>query len=311
MLAETLRRADRWLFQPGDARRVAALRMGLCAVLCVRLCRGIYVQWANQPRALYRPVSFMRPFPLPAPGVVVILQVLGIAACLLAVIGYRSRASVLIAWACSTILIGMVVGFGRDAENEAPLLLALVPLLAAPSGDAWSLDSRLSRSARAGRRLRSVRYGWPIRSAMVVVAGAYFFAGLAKVVWSGPAWIASSNLRWILYTASDVQRVPNGLGLFVADRPWLAHCVAAVALASEVLFPLVLWRPELKWIFVPTVVLLHVGIWETIGLNYVAWAATTVIVFVDWVWVIDRWRRLSLVKVPQSLTQHGGSRART
>jgi hypothetical protein len=293
MLGETLQRADRWLFQPGDARRLAALRIGLFAVLCARLCRGIYVQWARQPRALYRPVSLMRLFPLPAPGVVVVIQVLGVAACLLAVVGYRTRPSALIAWACSTILIGMVVGFGRDAENEAPLLLALVPVLASPSGDAWSLDSLLSRGDRSGRRLRSVRYGWPVRSAMVVVVGSYFFAGLAKVVWSGPAWITGSNLRWILYTASDAQRVPNGLGLFVADRPWLAHCVAAIALASEVLFPLVLWWPRLRWLFVPAVVLLHVGIWATIGLNYVAWATTTIIVFVDWVWVMDRWSRLA------------------
>ena len=291
MLSQTLRRADRWLFQPGDARAVAALRVGLCGALCARLCRGIYVQWAQQARGLYRPVSFMRLFPLPAPTAVVVLQVLGIAACLLAIVGYRTRPSVLIAWACSIVLIGMVVGFGRDAENEAPLLLALVPLLAARSGDAWSVDSLLSKGHRAGRRLQSLHYGWPVRSTMVVVAGGYFFAGLAKVVWSGPAWITSSNLRWILYTASDAQRVPNRLGLSVADRPWLAHGVAAGALASEVLFPLALWRPKLRWFFVPAVVLLHVGIWATMGLNYVAWATTTIVVFVDWVWVVDRWRQ--------------------
>ena len=54
---------------------------------------------------------------------------------------------------------------------------------------------------------------------MVVVAGAYFFSGLAKLLHAGPAWVASGNLRWVLYASSDSQPEPNPFALFVADRP--------------------------------------------------------------------------------------------
>src|SRR5207249_12137 len=70
--------------------------------------------------------------------------------------------------------------------------------------------------------------------------------------------------------------------LFIADHPVLAHLVAAVTLAIEIGFPLVLWRPSLAWAFVPGAVLLHAGIGLTMHLDYSAWAATALVVFTPW-----------------------------
>ena len=55
-------RIDAWMFAPGSARRLAAVRIGLCALLALRLARGIYVDVAGQPASLYRPLSFMKVF---------------------------------------------------------------------------------------------------------------------------------------------------------------------------------------------------------------------------------------------------------
>ena len=85
----------------------------------------------------------------------------------------------------------------------------------------------------------------------VVAAGAYFFTGLAKLVFSGPAWVLSGNLRWVFYAASDARGMPNLVALFVADRPWLAHLVAMSTLVVELGFPVVLWKPRAAWFFVP------------------------------------------------------------
>src|SRR5712691_6851007 len=54
-----VRRVEGWLFAPGDPRRLAAVRIGLASVLAIRLSRGIFLKLAGQPRALYRPLSFM------------------------------------------------------------------------------------------------------------------------------------------------------------------------------------------------------------------------------------------------------------
>jgi len=122
---------------------------------------------------------------------------------------------------------------------------------------------------------------------MIAIAFAYFFAGFQKWRYSGPPWVTSDNLRWILIG----QAHPDGLALFVADRPWLAHAVAAGALLLETCFPLVLFVPRLRWVLIPAAVAMHVGIRLTLGLDYSAQWLSAVIVFVNWPALIASIRR--------------------
>ena len=224
-----MRRVERWLFAPGSDRRLAAVRVGLCALLAVRLSRGLYVGLAGQPDALYRAPSFMKLFPsMPPRGVTLIVQALGVAAAAAGAVGLLTRFSVPLAWASGMFLNGMATSLGKVVHNDVPLLLAMVPLLVAPVADAWSIDAARRRT-RVPERW-SVRYGWPVRAGMVTVAGAYFFSGFNKLVFSGPAWVTTDNLRWVLYTASDQRGGPVATALFIADRPLLAHLLAAATL---------------------------------------------------------------------------------
>ena len=76
----------------------------------------------------------------------------------------------------------------------------------------------------------------------------------------------------------------------MADRPLLAHLIAAATLAVELGFPLVLWRPRLAWVFVPAVVAMHAGIGLAMHLDYSAMVATVLVVMVDWPALADRLR---------------------
>ncbi|HEX8133911.1 MAG TPA: hypothetical protein VF880_10845, partial [Actinomycetes bacterium] len=263
-----MRRLEAWLFAPGDPRRLAVLRIGLCGLLAARLATGRYPELAEQPAALFRPISFLRLLDrMPPRGLVLALQALAVAAALLGAAGLWTRVVLPLAWAAALPLVAMTSSLGKVVHNDVLLLLCLVPLLPAPAGAAWSLDARLrgaggARGGAFGPPGRSgVAYGWPVRTAMVVVAGAYFFSGLAKLLHAGPAWVTSGNLRWVLYASSDQQPVPNPYALFVADRPVLAHLLAAATLVVELGFPLMLWRPRLAWLFLPAAVAMHAGIW--------------------------------------------------
>ena len=284
--------AEAWLFAPGDPRRLAALRIGLGAVLALRLATGPYLELARQPAALFRPISFLHLLgAMPPPAVVVVLQVVATAAAVLAVAGVAARVTLPLTWAAALPLIAMTSSLGKVVHNDVLLLLTLVPLLPARTADAWSPGARRRVSRRDGgqgaRAGRSAAYGWPARTAMVVVAGAYFFTGLAKLLHAGPAWVTSGNLRWVLYASSDAQPLPNHAALFVADRPWLAHLVALATLALELGFPLVLLRPRAALLLVPCVLAMHAGIWVAMGLNYWPMAATVVLVLVDWAALAD------------------------
>ena len=280
------KRVERWIFAAGTPEGLAALRIGLCTVLTWRLTRGIFVDLAGQPAALFRPRSFMNLFSSqPDRSVVLVFQIAGIAAGALATVGLFARAALPIAWASGMLLNGMVTSNGKIMHNDVMLLLCLVPLLIAPVADAWSLDARRKAKVSA-----SVRYGWPVRTALLVVVGAYFFTGFAKLVTAGPAWATSSNMRWVLYLSSDSQASPNPFALFVADRAWLAHVVAAATLLLELSFPLILWHPRLRPAYALGAAGLHGGIWLAMRLDYLAMAATAVIVLIDWPDALSRWR---------------------
>jgi hypothetical protein len=283
-----MRRLEAWLFAPGDPRRLAVVRIGLCGLLAARLATGRYLELASQPAALFRPISFLRLLDrMPPRGLVLALQALAVAAAVLGAAGLWTRVVLPVAWVAALPLVAMTSSLGKVVHNDVLLLLCLVPLLPAPAGAAWSLDARRARRGPPGP---GPAFGWPVLTAMVVVAGAYFFSGLAKLLHAGPAWVTSGNLRWVLYASSDQQPVPNPYALFVADRPALAHLLAAATLVVELGFPLMLWRPRLAWLFLPAAVAMHAGIWLAMHLNYSAMAATAVLVMVDWPAVADRLR---------------------
>ena len=281
-------RFDRWLFGAGDPRRLAAMRIILCLVVAARIARPLFVDLAGQPEPLFRPRSFMHLLDaMPGRGVTIAIQLTTIALLLAGSAGLHSRITVPIAWLGATFLFGMETSLGKVVHHDVLPLLAMIPLLLAPTGEAWAIDAR-------GREVGpSARVGWPVRTAGLLVAGAYLIAGVSKLAFSGLHWVLGDNLRNILYAASDAHG-GNALALFVADLPWLASSIAGGALAFELTVWLVLVRPRLVPLYVAWAAALHTGIWLTIGINYVSWAVTVAAVFVDWPTLTDRLPRRSV-----------------
>lgn len=305
-----MRRLDRVIFASEDARRVAAVRFGLCGLLAFRLARGNYASVAGQPRPLFQPASYMRLLSqMPGHGPTVALQAIGATAAVLAAVGFLTGLSLPAAFVSSLVLNGMLNSTGKVIHNDVLLTLCLIPLLVAVRhlSDAWSVDALLRRRRPRSTGLRrGAAYGWPIHTAMAVVALAYFFVGFQKLRYSGIEWFTSDNLRWILYASSDRQADPNGLALFVADRPLLAHLLAAGTMATELSFPLCLAFPRLRWFFIPAVITMHVGIRLAMGLDYSAWWISVLVVFVNWPVVVAWLQRLRPATLPSPLRRAPG-----
>lgn len=279
--AAVIRRFNRWLFAAGDPRRLAALRIGLCLVVAARLARPLFAGLAGQPEPLFRPKSFMVLFDaMPGRTFTIEVQVLSIALLTAAAVGLGSRVALPLGWAGAMILFGMENSLGKVIHHDLLPLLVMIPLLPARTDAAWSI-----RPAR--RPAAWATTGWPVRTAGLLLVGAYLIAGIVKLVLSGPAWVVGPNLRHVLYAASDAQG-GNALALFVADRPILASAVAAGALLFELTLWIALVRPRLASVYVAWAAALHTGIWLTIGINYVSWAITVAVVLVDWPTIIDR-----------------------
>ena len=272
-------RAERWLFGAEAAGRLRLVQAGFALVIVGRLALGPYRDLAGQPSALFRPPLLLRWLDsVPEVEVLVVAQVVGVAAGLLVIGGRWTRVAFPVAWAALLFLDGLLASRGKIMHNDLLLLLAAVPMLAAPAG------------TRFFDRRTSVRFGWPVRSAMVVIAGAYTFSGIAKLVSSGPAWVTSDNLRFILAAGARSDRPPTHvIAEFVVSHPGLAHLLAFGALALEVSFVVILVRPRLRPWFAVAAAGMHASIWLTLGLDYWSWVAVDLIVLVDWNRRIPDW----------------------
>jgi len=267
-----IRRVDGFLFGAETGRRLSAVHVALAALLGLRIALGPYRGLANQPASLFRPVWFLRPLPaMPPLAIIVALQVVGTAAALVVASRRHRRIGFVVAWACLLVLAGLRSSRGKILHNDVLLLLVCVPFLFAAT------------VAAADRVRPSTRYGWPIRTALVVVAGAYFFSGFHKLQLSGPSWVTTDNLRFIMEAASASDRVAMpSIPAFVAHQGWLTHVLAAAVITHELSFPVVAFRPGWRPAYAVAAVVFHAGTWLTMGLDYWLWAAVTVVILVDW-----------------------------
>jgi hypothetical protein len=266
------RRVDRWLFAPGPASRVWGLRIGLTAVMGVRLAITPYHQLSDQPAALFRPPPFLQALgQMPSEVVVLVAQGAGVVAALFVLAGRRVRLAFAATWVSFVFLEGLIDSRAKISHHQIPVILAAVPLLLAPAVASWR------------DRDDDARTGWPPRVAMVVVAGVYFFCGFAKLMKSGPAWFTSDNLRWVMASGARSAKPPTqAVAQFIADHDLLAHALALGTLAIELSFLLVLFRARLRPVYVAAAVSLHVGIWVTLGLDYWSWVAAVIVVVLPW-----------------------------
>jgi hypothetical protein len=86
-----------------------------------------------------------------------------------------------------------------------------------------------------------------------------------------------------MYQAAATGRMPwRQVPLFVGDRAWLAHLVAAGLLAIELSAPLVLVSRRYRAAFIVLVFALHAGTWLALGLDYWGWILTVAVVLFDW-----------------------------
>lgn len=264
-----LARADGWLFEPGPARRLAALRSGLAGVVLLRIVLWPFMALATTPAALFTPPLFLSWLGgFPSRPVIFAIQLAGAGAAIGALVARRgAAASFRFAWLALLVLGGLKTSTGKILHNDVAVLLAAVPVVLC-SSDARLDDDRCDAS-----------FGWPLRAALVTLASVYFMCGLQKLHHSGLSWVTSDNMRWILAGGAASGRAPTTwLATALASSPALSHVVAGGLLGVELAFPIVLFARRTRPWFAIGAVLLHTGTWLTLGLDYWAWSLAAVVV---------------------------------
>lgn len=271
-VVDRIDRIDLWFFPAGTLRRYRAVRTGLAVVIALRLSLGSYPRVGGLPDPLFHPRGIVALLfdSMPPRGVLVAAQVIGAGLAWLAVARVRPRLTFPLAWATLLVLAGLKGSLGKILHNDVLVLVASLPFVLGPR-------ERPADRVDPGRPTR--RWGWAPHAALVIVALLYCATGLQKLRHSGIEWVTGDNTRWVMVQGAASGRAPTtGIALFVAERAWLAHVVAASFLLLELTFPIVLVVRRARPFYALGAAALHVGTWLTLGLDYWGWVLVVAIV---------------------------------
>lgn len=258
-----------WLTAPVRAERLAALRIGVGAVLLIDIL-GTYLPFVADyygVGSLAGSGVFAARFEVPhwhwsvlqwLPedwGPIVALAGWGLAAVAL-LAGYYPRVAAGVAWALSLSFYNSNYYLHNSGDRLRHTLLFI--LMLAPCGAAWTVSLRALRNASALPSPRSGRgettdifvYPWPLRLLFVQMTIIYFCNGVYKLL--GPEWRDGSVLNFIM---TDAGWSRCGMTL----PPWLALGAAWVVMIWELGFPLWILAPTSRMIALGIGVLFHVG----------------------------------------------------
>jgi Vitamin K-dependent gamma-carboxylase len=257
-----------WWTVPVPAERLAALRIGLAAVLLLDVL-ALYLPRASDffgPDSLAGLNGAGVSWPhwtgwflggSEGPTFFFGLVLAWAVAAALLLVGCWSRASAAVAWALALLFASRNPHVHNAGDTIRTTILFY--LMLCPCGAAWSVDAW-----KRGETARLFVPPWPLRLLFVQLALIYFYNGVHKLL--GPQWRAGHTLHYVL---GDLAL--SRISYAELPAPYLAiQCLTWLVLAWELTFPLlVLWRPT------RTAVLLlgaafHVGIGLTMELGVFA-----------------------------------------
>lgn len=188
-------------------------------------------------------------------------------------------------------LLGLIQCFGKTHHFDFPALIVLGILALSRCGDGFSVDRWLrtrfatARGEVAPEVRSSGEYTWPIRLVWVLSTLVFFAAGVSKLRRSGLAWILSDNMRYVLLSHHYSHMPPTSWGLYVAQISWASKALGLLTILFETGAPLALWSRTLRWIFIPGLLMMQIGILLLTGAFVPYWY-----LYVFWV----PWDRLAL-----------------
>jgi predicted DCC family thiol-disulfide oxidoreductase YuxK len=295
----------RFLFAPVAPINLAIFRIVVFAMLLLCLLNEPILEYAAWPRENFDWPSFSGPLFERLPISVEIVEWLlpiAIATTVMTIAGVFTRTS---AWASvilAVYLLGIPQCSGKVNHTLHHVVLFGILIACSRCGDALSIDSiwqaiRRADRGQVARVVRSVRYGMPIRFAMLVLALTYFFPGFWKVASNGLTWIFSGNLNnQLLQKWFELETFEPVLPLY--DIPGFTAMGALTAVVMELGWPLaVLWRPT-RLIWAGLGLLFHNMTRMLMNISFYTMQAMYVM-FVDWdrvfAWIGRRMHREPMV----------------
>lgn len=205
------------------------------------------------------------------PGLVRVLSIGFLVASGLAMVGWRTRSTALIAVLLGVFALGVPQFFGKVNHYHHLLWIAAI-LAVSRSGDALSADAWLQARRRADAGSveppkASIVYGLPLRCIWLLMSVVYFFPGFWKLVTIGPEWALGDNLRNQMW--NKWAELGDWEPLFRIDSfPVLYRSAGLFTLAFEIFFVVLILTPVLRRVALVSGLAFHNGTATLMGIPF-------------------------------------------
>lgn len=246
---------------------------------------------ARMPDSTYWPLLSLRlvllPFGWgyrPSEDVLVALWWFTLLCGVIALIGWRTNANLVIFAFGSFFINAYVYSFGELHHSQAVMIMALTALALSPSGrvlsvDAW-LHGRTSGTTRPALVSAQDEFArWPILMLQWFFVLMYLSAVISKSLYSGGEWANGYTLQY--YLIRDGLRFDSPFGVWIAQFHDLVKFSQWFVLIFQATFWVAVLYPITRWIYVPLGLGLHIFILLTLKADFYQWIALYVI-FIPW-----------------------------
>ncbi len=225
-----------------------------------------------EPQLIVRVISAVVPRELLfTPGGFTGLYWITMAAGVAALVGFFTRASLLVFALGTWIFVAHLFSYGDRHHTEALFCIFLLLLALAPSGERLSVDALI----RGRRRVGEVTAGppgmsdmaiWPLKVLHVLFALTYFTAGMSKLVHSGFRWLNGYTLQG--HTFGDAIERGHPIGVWLAQQHEIAVALSVFTILLEVFFFVSLFLPRQAPLFILAALAFQVGLYVTAGYDF-------------------------------------------
>lgn len=265
---------NRFWFSEGSLLRLAYFRI-LLMVLCLMDLIGYSgPAFANASRVSegaplvnWRPIYLFSALGMEPMGTETaeLVFTIAIVAVVFALLGLFTRTACLVAGLLVLYWTAYCYSFDKPHHEKIAMAFALLALPWAPVGARFSLDALLRRLrlARAGEAPTlpaiSEEAMFPLLLTQLSVVFGYTFAGWTKLAVSGLEWANGYTLMAILLGYD------NTLSQTLSSSVEVARALSIGALTLQVTFPVVMFLPRLRWIYLPAAISFHLATWLSMG----------------------------------------------
>ena len=249
---------------PSSAFALGVARVVVHATFLISVLITSFSALGRLPITILRPTGALKLLPwsfyehLLTPTGMIVLKLALVVSLVAGMLGFLTPISTKTSFLLVLFYQGFLRSFGHFNHDEMLGVYCLAVLAFAPSGDEFSLDQRLRKNKKDRP---AFAYAYPILLMQLLMAWAYFSSALIKLRVAGLSYLSQENLPAlaIYHSLDNLHDTSFRVAFWLPQIKEYLPVFVGLVLLWELLFPLAVFLPRLRWFILVIGVAFHLS----------------------------------------------------